>query len=96
MLSTTLLVFHVMLALLLIALVLMQKEKSGGMMAMGGASQTLFGSQGAGSFMTKLTIIIACLLAFTSLRLGFYYPSAQTDEVAPLFVKSDTQSTSED
>jgi preprotein translocase subunit SecG len=90
MLPTVLRIFHVIFVLLLIVVILMQKGTSGGMMSMGGASQTLFGSQGSGSFMTKLTSIIASLFFATSLALGIFYPSSQKDSIAPLFVRSDT------
>ena len=60
-------VVHLITALLLIVLILLQKGKGGDMGAGfgSGASQTLFGSQGSASFLVK---VIACLIAvfFTS------------------------------
>ena len=66
------LVIHVIIALGLIGLVLMQTSKGAGVgSSMGsGASNTVFGSQGAGSFLFKLTGIFALGFYITSLILS--------------------------
>ncbi|MGE3919937.1 MAG: preprotein translocase subunit SecG [Gammaproteobacteria bacterium] len=65
------LLFHVLLAVSLIALVLVQHGKGADMGAAfgSGASQTVFGSQGSTSFLLKLTGVIAALFFITSLVL---------------------------
>lgn len=65
--------FHVLIAITLIALVLMNQGKGAGMGAAfgGGASQTVFGSQGSLSFMLKLTGFFAGLFFFTSILLTY-------------------------
>lgn len=65
--------FHVLIAITLIALVLMHQGKGAGMGAAfgGGASQTLFGSQGSLSFMLKLTGGFAALFFLTSILLTY-------------------------
>jgi len=64
---------HMFCALCIIILVLLQHGKGAELGAsLGGASQTIFGSQGTGSFLTKLTTIFALLFAITSISLSFF------------------------
>lgn len=67
------LVIHVLLAAGLIGLVLIQHGKGADMGAAfgSGASGTVFGSQGAGSFLTRTTGVIAALFFATSLTLAY-------------------------
>src|SRR5579863_3970389 len=67
------LVFHVLIAVCIIALVLVQQGKGAGMGASfgSGASQTVFGSRGSGSFLLKLTIGFAILFFSTSIVLNY-------------------------
>ncbi len=71
--QTILLVIHVLIAIALIALVLIQHGKGADMGAAfgSGASTTVFGSRGAGSFMTRTTAVLAALFFATSLWLAF-------------------------
>src|SRR5688572_24596048 len=63
---------HVVLCLFLIAVVLLQTGKGADMGAVfGGGSQTLFGSGGAGNFLTKLTTGTAIAFMVTSLILTY-------------------------
>ncbi len=67
-------VIHVVAALSLILTVLLQAGK-GAAMGSGlgaGSSQTMFGSSGAGNFLTKLTTGIAILFMVTSLTLAVF------------------------
>lgn len=64
---------HMFCALCIIILVLLQHGKGAELGAsLGGASQTIFGSQGTSSFLTKLTTIFALLFAITSISLSFF------------------------
>lgn len=65
-------ILHIVFAIALIVLVLIQQGKGAAMGASfgAGASQTVFGSQGAGSFMLKITALFAFLFFATSLILG--------------------------
>jgi preprotein translocase subunit SecG len=64
---------HVLACLFLIAVVLLQTGKGADMGAVfGGGSQTLFGSSGAGNFLTKLTTGTAIAFMVTSLILTYY------------------------
>src|SRR5262245_37340181 len=76
---TFLTIVHVFVCLFLILVVLLQAGKGGGMgIAFGGAgSQTVFGSSGAGNFLTKLTSITAAIFLVTSLGLAHF--SSQQD-----------------
>ncbi|MDA0690614.1 MAG: preprotein translocase subunit SecG [Nitrospinae bacterium] len=70
--QTVITVFHVIGALILIVAILLQAGKGAAMGAGlgGGSSQTMFGSGGAGNFLTKLTTGVAILFMVTSLTLA--------------------------
>lgn len=70
--ETILLVIHVLVGVAVIGLVLLQQGKGAdaGASFGGGASQTVFGSAGAGSFLVKLTAGLAALFFVTSLGLA--------------------------
>ena len=72
--TTLLLTVHVIAAILLIGVVLMQRGQEGGMGASfgGGSSQSLFGSGGSGDFLVKATGILATIFMLTSLSLAFF------------------------
>lgn len=64
---------HIFAAILLIALVLLQQGKGAAMGAAfgSGASQTVFGSRGSGSFLFRLTIGLVGVFFITSLGLNY-------------------------
>jgi len=68
-------VLHVLVCIFLIAVVLLQRGKGAEMGAVfgGGASSTVFGSRGAGNFLTLLTKICAAVFMLTSLSLSYLY-----------------------
>ena len=70
---TVILVFHVLIAMSLVALVLLQQGKGAdaGAAFGSGASQTVFGSRGSGSFLTRTTATFAALFFITSLSLAY-------------------------
>ncbi len=76
---TFLTALHVIVCVFLILVVLLQAGKGGGMGIAfgGGGSQTVFGSSGAGNFLTRLTSITALVFMVTSLGLAHY--SSQQD-----------------
>ena len=80
MLETLLLVVHVGVAVAIIGLVLIQHGKGAdaGAAFGSGASQTVFGSQGSSSFLTRSTAILATVFFLTSLTLA--YLAANTGE----------------
>ena len=72
-------ILHVFVCIALIMIVLLQTGKGADMGAAfgGGASQTLFGSTGASTFLSKATTIVAIVFMLTSLGLA-YLSSHQT------------------
>ena len=78
--NTFLTIVHILVCVFLILVVLLQAGKGGGMgIAFGGSggSQTVFGSSGAGNFLTRLTSITAVIFMVTSLVLA--HNSSQQD-----------------
>jgi preprotein translocase subunit SecG len=68
----TILIIHVVISGALIALILLQQGKGAGLGALGGgASSTLFGSQGSGNFMSRITALLATGFFVTSLTLSY-------------------------
>jgi preprotein translocase subunit SecG len=81
--NTIITVLHVIAAFCLILTVLLQAGKGAAMGSGlgGGSSQTMFGSSGAGNFLTKLTTGIAILFMVTSLTLATFSNKDKTDSV---------------
>jgi preprotein translocase subunit SecG len=73
MIQQILLTIHTFLAFGIIGLVLLQHGKGAeaGAAFGSGASGTLFGSKGSGSFLTRMTTMLALFFAITSLGLGY-------------------------
>lgn len=73
------LLLHVLTCVSIIALVLVQHGKGADIGAAfgAGASQTVFGSSGSGSFLMKLTGGLAAIFFMTSLSLGFLVSKQQ-------------------
>ncbi len=75
-------VIHVLACLFLIVVVLLQTGKGADMGAVfGGGSQTLFGSSGAGNFLTKLTTATAITFMLTSLLLTIHASRAPSSDL---------------
>jgi len=73
MLHNVILVIHVLVAIGVVGLVLIQQGKGAdaGAAFGGGASSTVFGSQGSGSFLTRATGVLATIFFITSLTLAY-------------------------
>ena len=81
--ETLVVVVHVVIAVALVGLVLIQQGKgadAGAAFGGGGASQTVFGSQGSGSFLTRMTTLLAMVFFVTSFSLAVF--AKQRAEVA--------------
>ncbi|MGR6871056.1 preprotein translocase subunit SecG [Pseudomonas sp. HK3] len=65
---------HIIIAVAIIALVLLQQGKGAdaGASFGGGASQTVFGSEGSGNFLTSSTSLLAALFFATSFSLAYF------------------------
>ena len=71
--QTTILTIHIILAVILIVLVLVQQGKGAdaGAAFGSGASSTVFGARGSATFMNKLTTVIALSFFINSLSLAY-------------------------
>lgn len=80
--ESIILIVHVLLAMAVIGLVLLQHGKGAdaGASFGAGASQTVFGSQGSGNFLTRMTAILATLFFVTSFALAVYAKQRATAE----------------
>ena len=84
---TAIIVLHVLCTLFLILVILLQSGK-GAAMGSGlgaGSSQTMFGSSGAGNFLTKMTTAIATLFMITSLTLGIMSTQEKSQSIFSSF-----------
>jgi preprotein translocase subunit SecG len=78
---TVLLIVHVLACIFLVLVVLLQTGKGADMGAVfGGSSSTVFGSSGAGNFLTRLTTATAIIFMLTSMGLTYLssHPTSST------------------
>ncbi len=79
---TVITIIHILSCIFLILVVLLQTGKGADMGAVfGGSSSTVFGSSGAGNFLTKLTTATAILFMLTSLGLTYFSTRSSTATV---------------
>ena len=95
MLNNILLVVHVLIAIGIVGLILLQQGKGAdaGAAFGSGASATVFGSQGSGTFLSRTTAILATLFFVTSLSLAYLAKtgvSEGTDEFKTKFKVEET------
>ncbi len=82
--DTIFILIHLIIAVGLVALVLLQQGKGADMGAAfgGGSSQTVFGSRGSGNFLTRVTAGLATAFFISSLTLAYFSGQVkQTDSV---------------
>ena len=81
--STILIIVHVIVCVALIMIVLLQTGKGADMGAAfgGGGSQTLFGSTGASTFLSKATTAAAIVFMLTSLALAYISSHRTADSI---------------
>ncbi|MBA4417857.1 MAG: preprotein translocase subunit SecG [Syntrophus sp. (in: bacteria)] len=72
---TVIAIIHVLVSIALILIVLLQTGRGSEIGAAfgSGSSQTLFGSSGSTSFMTKLTAVAVAIFMITSMLLAYFY-----------------------
>jgi preprotein translocase subunit SecG len=91
-------IIHIIASIALIIFILLQQGKGAeaGASFGAGASQTIFGSQGTGSFLTRITALLAFTFFITSLILGYlaiHQSKAKSlDEIIDKVQQSETQS----
>jgi preprotein translocase subunit SecG len=83
MLQTVVIVVHLLVAIGVVALVLLQQGKGAdaGASFGSGASATVFGSQGSATFLSRFTAILAGVFFVTSLGLAFF-ATRQADQMS--------------
>ena len=80
--NTVIIIVHVLSCIFLVLVVLLQTGKGAEMGAVfGGSSSTVFGSSGAGNFLTKLTTATAIMFMLTSLGLTYFSTRQHTATV---------------
>ena len=75
MLSNILLVIHLIVAVAIVVLVLLQQGKGSDMGAAfgGGSSQSLFGARGSANFLSRATSLLVTVFFLSSLTLAYLY-----------------------
>lgn len=88
-------IIHIIVAVALILIVLLQTGKGADMGAAfgGGASQTLFGGAGASTFLSRLTTIAAIIFMLTSLGLAYFSSHRATRSVMSQLPATTTEQT---
>lgn len=78
---TFVLVVHIILAVMIIGLVLIQHGKGAdaGASFGGGGAATVFGASGSGNFLTRVTAVLTALFFVTSLSLAVFAKKQTTD-----------------
>ncbi len=76
--ETVLLVFYLLVAIFLVAVILMQRSSGGALNGLGGGSgaSSIFSARGTGNFLTKLTSVLATLFFLAAIALSLLYKSA--------------------
>lgn len=95
MFTTLIIVIHLLVCVALILIILLQSGKGADIGAVfgGGSSQTVFGSSGATSFLSKVTVIAAVTFMVTSILLTYWSGRGMT--VDRSIMSSQTQSAPE-
>lgn len=81
MIETLIVVMHLLVAIALVGLILIQQGKGAetGASFGAGASGTVFGSQGSATFLSRLTGVLATVFFLTSLGLAYYASNKAAD-----------------
>lgn len=77
--GTVLLVIHLLVAIFLVSVILMQRSSGGALDGLGGGSgaNSLLSVRGTGNMLTKVTAILATIFFITSISLSLYYKGAE-------------------
>ena len=73
--ETILLVIHLLVAIFLVAIILLQRSEGGALDGLGGGNgaSSFLTARGTGNFLTRLTAILATIFIVTSISLSLYY-----------------------
>lgn len=89
------LVVHIILAVLMIVLILVQHGKGAdaGASFGGGGAATVFGASGSANFLTRLTAILTALFFVTSITLAVFAKQQTADTFGLKTIPAETQKT---
>ena len=92
--ETVLLVVHLLVAIFLVSVILMQRSSGGALDGLGGGSgaNSILSARGTGNFLTRLTAILATIFFITSLSLSLLYKSGEPKATSILESAPDEQS----
>lgn len=92
--ETVLLVVHLLVAIFLVSVILMQRSSGGALDGLGGGSgaNSILSARGTGNFLTRLTAILATIFFITSLSLSLLYKSGEPKATSILESASAEQS----
>ena len=83
--TSTLMVFQIILAIVITIAILLQKSSSIGLGAYSGSNESLFGAKGPTGFLAKLTFTLGLVFVINTLVLGYLYnkesKSSVTDKI---------------
>lgn len=84
--ETVLLVFYLLVAIFLVAVILMQRSSGGALSGLGGDSgaTSIFSARGTGNFLTRLTAILATLFFLSAIALSLLYKSDRPKQTSIL------------
>lgn len=73
--GTVLLVLHLLVAIFLVAVILLQRSEGGALDGLGGGSgaSNFLSARGTGNLLTRTTAILATIFILTSISLSLYY-----------------------
>lgn len=73
--GTVLLVIHLLVAIFLVVVILLQRSEGGALDGLGGGSgaSSILSSRGTGNLLTRTTAILATIFILTSISLSIYY-----------------------
>lgn len=92
--GTVLLVIHLLTAIFLVAVILLQRSEGGALDGLGGGSgsSSFLTARGTGNFLTKLTAILATIFIITSITLSMYHKGFERKSSSVLAVETTSTS----
>lgn len=91
--GSVLLVIHLITAIFLVALILMQRSSGGALNGLGGGSgaNSFLSARGTGNLLTRATAILATIFFITSISLSLYYKGIERKSTSILDASPVTQ-----
>lgn len=91
--GSVLLVIHLITAIFLVAIILLQRSSGGALNGLGGASgaNSFLSARGTGNLLTRLTAILATIFFVTSISLALYYKGVERKSTSILDVQPASQ-----